>query len=106
MFGCLHSDLLFDILAFWLLLSGVMGFMAMGIDKARAGGGGWRIPELTLFAIAFAGGTFGVAAGSVAFHHKTSKLGFMAVLLVSVVVWLFILQRVGFVNCLSTSLPP
>ena len=105
MLGCIQSDLLYEAAGVWLLLTGVVGFVAMGVDKGRAAAGEWRIPEMTLFAIAFAGGAFGEAIGSGAFRHKTSKLSFLAVLYSAVVVWLLLLHEIGFLGCLSTYLP-
>ena len=106
MLGCIQSDLLYEALAAWLLLSRMAGFISMGIDKSRAVAGEWRIPEATLFAVALAGGALGMAIGSKAFHHKTSKLSFLAVLYAAVVFWLFVLYQTGFLGCLSTNLPP
>jgi len=60
----------------------------MGFDKHRARGAGRRVPERTLFALAFAGGAFGMLAGISAFHHKSRKGSFMAVILVSALAWL------------------
>ncbi|MDG7011846.1 MAG: DUF1294 domain-containing protein [Nitrososphaerota archaeon] len=51
MLGCLQSDLLYE----------AIGFVAMGIDKARAVGGEWRIPEATFLRISLVGGSLGVA---------------------------------------------
>ncbi|MDG6990516.1 MAG: DUF1294 domain-containing protein [Nitrososphaerota archaeon] len=105
MLGCLQSNLLYELLASWLLIAGVIGFVAMGIDKARARGGGWRIPEATLLSISLVGGVLGAALGAVVFHHKTSKLGFLVLFIPVVAVWLLALQWVGFLGCLSAYLP-
>ena len=48
MFECISSNLPLEVLAIWLLLTGVVGFFAMGIDKSRAINGEWRISEKTL----------------------------------------------------------
>ncbi len=105
MLGCLQSDLFFEAVGAWLLLAGVAGFIAMGIDKARAVRSEWRVPEKTLFALAFAGGALGMAAASGVFHHKSSKLSFLAVLYLAVIAWLYVLYQTGFLGCLSTYLP-
>lgn len=105
MSGCLQSDLLYEATAVWLLLAGVSGFIAMGADKARAVRREWRIPEATLFAIALAGGAIGMAIGSEVFHHKTSKLSFLAVLYAILALWLLALDRTGFMGCLSAYIP-
>jgi len=72
----------------WLALSGIVSFALMGFDKHLARGAGWRVSEKTFFALALAGGVFGVLAGSGAFHHKSRKSSFMAVVLLSAVLWL------------------
>jgi len=77
-----------EVVAGWLILSGAAGFALMGFDKHRAGRAGRRVPERTFFLLAFAGGVFGILAGSSAFHHKSRKGSFMAVVLVSALVWL------------------
>ena len=105
MTGCLQGDLLYQAAGVWLLLAGMAGLAAMGVDKRRAVRKEWRIPEATLFIIALAGGAIGMAIGSWVFHHKTSKLSFLAVLYSIVVLWLLVLSQVGFLGCLSTYFP-
>jgi len=105
MLGCLQSNLLYEAIGVWLLLTGTIGFLSMGIDKERAIDGEWRIPERALFVLALVGGSFGIATGSVVFHHKISKLGFLAVLCSILVAWLSLLQQIGFLDCLATYLP-
>ncbi len=51
-------------------------FAAYGWDKRQAKRGGWRVPEKTLHALAFMGGTLGAWAGSKVFRHKTIKGSF------------------------------
>ena len=62
----------------------VAAFAAMGIDKARAKAGAWRIPEATLFLLAVLGGSVGGILGMQLFHHKTRHktftVGFPAIL--------------------------
>jgi len=102
MSGCIQSDLLFEATGVWLLLAGVTGFIAMGADKGRAVRREWRVPEATLFVLALAGGAIGMAIGSEVFHHKTSKLSFLAVLYSLVVLWVLALDQIGFLGCLSS----
>jgi len=87
-----------------MISSGAVGFFAMGLDKAHAINSEWRIPEVTLLTASFIGGSFGVLLGAFVFHHKTSKLEFMLVVLAGVGVWLFLLSRVGFLDCLQATL--
>lgn len=51
-------------------------FIAYGWDKRQARRGGWRVPEKTLHALTFAGGTIGAYVGSKVFRHKTIKGSF------------------------------
>src|SRR5437867_11445236 len=77
MFECISSNLPLEILGVWLLLTAVIGFFAMGIDKARATYGEWRISEKTLFTMALVVGFWGVVLASVLFHHKSTKLNLL-----------------------------
>lgn len=55
----------------YLLIINFIGFFAMFLDKQKAKGGKWRIPEKTLFLLALIGGSLGTTIGMHAFHHKT-----------------------------------
>ena len=80
----------------WLLLSGFIGFLLMGLDKSRAKSHSRRISERTFFELALVGGVFGIAVGSGVFHHKSSKISFIGVILAMAILWvviLFFLQR-------------
>jgi uncharacterized membrane protein YsdA (DUF1294 family) len=61
---CALGPQLFGIVWQWLLVLGIAGFIAMGLDKAKAISGAWRISEKTLFFLALVGGSFGVVLGS------------------------------------------
>ncbi|MDE1852971.1 MAG: DUF1294 domain-containing protein [Thaumarchaeota archaeon] len=71
----------------WLVISSLAGFILMGIDKARARDGSWRIPERVFFELAVVGGAFGIVAGSSVFHHKTSKPSFIVTIIVIALIW-------------------
>ena len=64
----------------YLAAINVITFAAMGIDKAKARAGKWRIAESTLFALAALGGALGGMLGMRAFHHKKFRFGFPALL--------------------------
>lgn len=55
----------------YTLIMNALGFLSMGIDKARARKEKWRIREKTLFLIALLGGSIGSFAGMWIFRHKT-----------------------------------
>lgn len=58
-------------LCFWILGWSLAAFIAMGEDKRKAKKNRWRIPEATLFFLAFVGGALGATLGMFAFRHKT-----------------------------------
>ena len=60
-----------DVLLIYVLVINIIGFLAMGIDKAKAKVGAWRIPEKTLLSMAVLGGAIGVWIGMETFRHKT-----------------------------------
>lgn len=62
---------LWKLLAGYLLLVNLAGFLLMGLDKRRARRGAWRISEKALFLPAVLGGSLGAIAGMRTFRHKT-----------------------------------
>ena len=73
-----------------MVFMSLIGFFAMGIDKAKAKRGAWRIPEKTLFGIALMGGGAGIWLGMETFRHKTKhwyfKYGIPAITLLEFIV--------------------
>lgn len=63
----------FNIILTYLEIVNLLAFAAMGIDKAKAKAGRWRIPEATLMGLAAVGGSIGAMAGMYLFRHKTRK---------------------------------
>ena len=62
---------LWKLLAGYLLLVNLAGFLLMGLDKRRARRGAWRISEKALFLLAVLGESLGAIAGMRTFRHKT-----------------------------------
>lgn len=60
----------------YLILINAVGFLLMLSDKYKARKNLWRIPETTLFAVGFLGGSLGMIGGMYAFRHKTKHLKF------------------------------
>lgn len=62
----------------------------MGIDKKKAVKGAFRIPEATLFIVAFIGGSIGSIIGMYTFRHKTRHFSFVfgmpAILILQIIV--------------------
>lgn len=82
-------------LMLYLLIINVIGVLIMYVDKQKAKRGQYRIPEATLWKVAFAGGAVGTTIGMKIFRHKTKhtsfKVGFPAVaLLESALVFYFV----------------
>jgi uncharacterized membrane protein YsdA (DUF1294 family) len=80
----------------YLLIINFIGFFAMFLDKQKAKGGKWRIPEKTLFLLALIGGSLGTTIGMHAFHHKTKHWHFKFGMPL-----IFIIQLVLFFNFAS-----
>lgn len=80
----------------YLVIINIIGFIAMGLDKAKAKAKAWRISEKTLLGIAVIGGSPGVWLGMNRFRHKTKhwyfKYGVPAVFFVELVAacWLLL----------------
>jgi len=74
------------IVLIYMVFMSVIGFGAMGIDKAKAKANAWRIPEKTLFGIAFFGGGAGIWLGMEVFRHKTKKPKFKALSYLSFII--------------------
>ena len=99
--ACLTNPLI-EVLAAWLLITGVLGAIAMGLDKGKAERHERRISERTLFLISLAGGFWGVLLGGGLAHHKTSKISFQIVVLATSAVWLLgLTQILTQVRCFS-----
>ena len=86
---------MFPMLFVVLIVMNLLAFALMGIDKAKAKRGSWRIPEKTLFLVTALFGGLGGTLGMHVFRHKTKhwyfKLGFPALLVVQIV--LLVLPR-------------
>lgn len=87
------------ILLLYLLFINLSAFILMGVDKHKARRGAFRIPELTLFIFALAGGAIGSLLGMRLFHHKTRKLRFVLgmplILLAQILLCLFLYATSG-----------
>ncbi|MGN1332615.1 MAG: DUF1294 domain-containing protein [Lachnospiraceae bacterium] len=75
----------------YLILINLVGFTAMFLDKRKARRGAFRIPESTLFTIAFMGGSLGSLIGMYLFHHKTRHRSFTVGIPLLLILQLFIL---------------
>ena len=71
----------------------LIGFVLMGVDKYKAKKRKWRIPEKTLFTVAFLGGGIGCYLGMYAFRHKTKHRKFVILLPLSALLYVLILLK-------------
>ncbi len=69
----------------WLAVVSSITFVLYGFDKAQSKTGGWRVPEIVLHGLALSGGFPGGWIGRSLFRHKTKKIFFMFVLLISTI---------------------
>ena len=80
-----------------LIVMNLLAFAMMGLDKAKAKAGAWRIPEKTLFLVTALFGGLGGTLGMTFFRHKTKhwyfKLGFPALLVIQVVLLALVLPK-------------
>lgn len=80
-----------------LVVMNLAAFALMGIDKAKAKAGAWRIPEKTLFLVTALFGGLGGTLGMTFFRHKTKhwyfKFGFPALLVIQVALLALILPK-------------
>lgn len=65
-----------EVALLWLLVWNFVAFALMGVDKAKARRGRWRIPEKTLFLSSILGGSVGAMLGMSLFRHKTQHRRF------------------------------
>ena len=88
---------MFPTLLVVLIVMNLLAFALMGIDKAKAKAGAWRIPEKTLFLVTALFGGLGGTLGMSFFRHKTKhwyfKLGFPALLVVQIALLGLILPK-------------
>ncbi len=62
--------------AVYVAVASILAWILFYIDKQRATRREWRIPESTLLAAAFLGGSLGAKFGQRLFRHKTKKQPF------------------------------
>ena len=83
------------VVAVYLVVLNLIGFIIMGVDKKKAIKHKWRIPEKNLFLIAILGGSLGGIIGMRVFRHKTKHMyfvvGFPLIFIVQVGVIMYIL---------------
>ena len=88
--------MVYVIIAF-LFVMNLLAFALMGIDKAKAKAGAWRIPEKTLLLVTALFGGLGGTLGMNVFRHKTKhwyfKFGFPVLLVIQLAVLALVLPK-------------
>lgn len=72
----------------YFLIVNIVAFAVAGYDKYLAVNNKFRIPEKTLFTIAFCGGSVGLLLAMLIFSHKISKTSFILKFAVIVIIQL------------------
>lgn len=75
-------------LVIYIIVINIVSFLVYGIDKRCAIKNKRRISEHTLFVYSFIGGFIGAILGMKLFHHKTRKLKFYIINILSIIIWL------------------
>lgn len=76
-----------SVLIGWTILSCLWAFMLFGFDKWRAGRGGRRVAESTLWWVSALGGWPGGLLGIIVFRHKSAKWSFLLMFAAALLVW-------------------
>ncbi|RJX24608.1 MAG: DUF1294 domain-containing protein [Dethiobacter sp.] len=95
----LSLDLLKDLnmlLALFFVALNILSFFLIKFDKKRAIQHQWRVPERSLFVLAFAGGAVGTYLGMIFFRHKTKQFlftrGIAALMALNVIIFYFVFR--------------
>lgn len=76
----------------WYLVGiNILSFIIYGLDKYLAIKKTYRVSEYSLFILAIFGGGIGALFGMKIFHHKTRKILFWIVNILSTIIWLLII---------------
>ena len=76
----------------WYLVGiNFLSFIIYGLDKYYAIKNKYRISEHHLFVLSILGGNIGAIVGMKCFHHKTRKLSFWIINILSFALWIIIL---------------
>lgn len=75
----------------YFILINLISFSIFGIDKNKAKNNKYRIPEATLLTTVLIGGFIGASIGMILFKHKLSKPKFIITIIISTILYLFLL---------------
>lgn len=76
----------------WYLVGiNILSFLIYGLDKYLAIKKAYRVSEYSLFILSIFGGAIGSLLGMKVFHHKTRKLLFWIINIISLIIWSLII---------------
>ena len=78
---------------YYLVSLNIIAFIVYGIDKYNAVHKTYRVSEYSLYCLAIFGGPLGSILGMRVFHHKTRKLLFWIVNIISLIIWTIIIFK-------------
>ncbi len=78
-------------MVYYLVGINIVAFIVYGIDKYNAVHKTYRVSEYSLYCLAIFGGPIGSLLGMRVFHHKTRKILFWIVNIISLIIWIWIL---------------
>ena len=79
----------------YLVIINIISFILYGIDKYLAIKQKYRISEISLYIASIIGGCFMGIIGMKVFHHKTRKISFWIVNIISMILWIYIIIEGG-----------
>lgn len=78
---------------YYLIILNIISFIIYGIDKLKAKKKYRRIKEKTLITLSLIGGPLGSIMGMYIFRHKTKKIKFKILNLLSLILWIIIIVK-------------
>lgn len=75
----------------YLVIINIISFILYGLDKYLAIKKKFRISEISLYVVSIIGGCFMGIVGMKLFHHKTRKITFWIVNVISIIIWIYII---------------
>ncbi|WP_246941069.1 DUF1294 domain-containing protein [Bacillus pinisoli] len=83
----------------YILFINIISYIMMYQDKQKATKREWRIPESTLWIIAYLGGSVGIWLGMKRFRHKTKhrsfKIGVPILVILHIIFYMYLLQELS-----------
>ena len=77
----------------YLIIINIISFFLYGLDKYLAIKKKFRISEISLYVVSLIGGCFMGIIGMKLFHHKTRKISFWIVNVISLILWICIIRE-------------